>query len=47
MSFIKQVAIPFSLSFSLMTFMLPDRYFQRMAFQYYHLQTQWMAGESL
>ena len=47
MSIIKQVVLPFSLSFSAMVFMMPDRHFQKIAFQYYHLQAQWMAGESL
>jgi hypothetical protein len=47
MSFIKQVVLPFSLSFSVMAFLMPDRHFQQIAFQYYHLQAQWMAGESL
>jgi len=44
---VKQVILPFSLSFGLLAFALPDRHFQRIAFQYYHLQSLWMAGEPL
>ena len=40
--FVKRVLIPYLAGFSFIAFILPEDYFIRIAYQYYHLQTLWM-----
>jgi len=42
--FTKQVLVPYLTGFSLTAFALPQDYFVKAAFQFYHLQELWMLG---
>lgn len=45
--FTKQVLLPYVTGFSLTAFALPQDYFVKAAFQFYHLQELWMLGKPM